>query len=55
MEGRIDRGRLYTRRPDGVKQACNERSLELSDAKVMHMDREQCRDFVSGTNGGMNA
>ena len=34
VEGRRYGGRPFTRRLDGVKKACNVRSLELRDAKV---------------------
>ena len=50
----MDKGRTCTRWFGGVKKACNARLLELSDAKVMCIEREQCRDFVKGTNGGLN-
>ena len=39
---------------DGVKTACNERLLKLSDAIVMCMDGDQWRDFVKGTVGSEN-
>ena len=40
-------GRPCTSWLDGVKKACNTRALELSDAKVKCMDRDQWRDFVN--------
>jgi len=39
---------------EGLCEGYNGRSLELSDAKVMCMDREQWRDFVNGANGSVN-
>ena len=38
---------------DGVKNAGYVRALELRDAKVNCMHREQWRDFVNCTNGGV--
>lgn len=38
-----------------AKKVCNTRSLELKDAKLMCMYREQWRIFVNGTNSGVNA
>ena len=35
-------------------KCCNERLLELTDAKVKFMNRVQWEDFVKGANGGMN-
>ena len=49
-EGRRDRGRPCTWWLNGTKKECTARSLELRDAKVMCMDREQWKDFVSTTN-----
>ena len=39
VEGRRDGGRPCARWLDGVRTACNERSLELRDAKVMCMEK----------------
>jgi len=49
VEGRRDRGRPRTRWLDGVKKACNARSLELREAKVVCMDREQWSDAKAAT------
>ena len=46
VEGR----RVSTRWLDGGKKACN----GFKDAKVVCMDRERWREFVKGTNGGVN-
>jgi len=54
VEGRRDRGRPCARRLDGVKKAYHARSMKLSDAKVMCMDREMWMDFENGKNGGVN-
>ena len=54
VEGRRVRGRPCTRGLDRVKKVCNAWSLELSDAKVMCLEREQWRVFVSCTFGGVN-
>ena len=37
-----------------VRKTFNARSLELRDAKVMAMDRQQWRDFANGINGSVN-
>ena len=37
----MDRGRSYTRRLGRVKEACDASLKELSNAKVMCIDREQ--------------
>ena len=54
MERTRDRGRPCTRWLDSVKKVCNAKSLELNEAKEMYMYREQWRDFVNGTNYGVN-
>ena len=54
MDGRRTVGRPCTRWLDGNREACSARSLELRDAKVKCMDREQWQDLVNGTNGGIN-
>ena len=54
VERRRDRGRPCKSWLDGVKKECSARSLELSDAKVMCMNRQHWRDFVEATNGGVN-
>ena len=47
-----NRGRLRFRGLDGVKKSCKAKSLELSDAKVTCMDKEQWRGFVKTVNAG---
>lgn len=54
MEGRRNKDRPCTRWLDGVKKACNSILLELREAKVMCMSRQQKKDFVNSTKGGMN-
>ena len=39
---------------DGVKKVIISKLLELSHAKGMSMDREEWKDFVKGTNDGLN-
>ena len=41
MKAKRGRGMPCARLLDGFKQACNVRALELTDAKVMCMDRKQ--------------
>ena len=53
VEGGKDRGRLCMRLRDGVKKACNTRSLELRDTMMKCMDREQSSEFMNCINGGM--
>ena len=53
MEGRRKKGSPCTRWLDRAIKACYARSLELRDAKVKCMDREQWRDLFNGTNGGV--
>ena len=44
----MGRDRPCTRWLNGVEKACDARALELRDAKVMCMDREQGKDLVNG-------
>ena len=50
MEGRRNRGKLYTWWLDKVENARNTMLLELDNAKVTYVDAKQWRDFVNGTN-----
>jgi len=54
VEDRKDRGRLCKRWLNGVKKACNTRSLEQKFAKMNCMGPEQHNYFVNSTNSGMN-
>ena len=39
---------------NGVKKECISKSLELSGAKALHIDREQRRGFVNSIYVGVN-
>ena len=47
--------KFYPRWLSAVKKACNARSLELRDAKVRFMNREQWMELVNEMNNGINA
>ena len=54
FEGESFVGRCCTRWLNGTKKSCYARSLELRDAKVNYMDREQWEIFVNDMNRGLN-
>ena len=54
MKGSKNRGRSCTRWPDGLKEARITKSLELRDAKVKCVDRDEWRDFMYSSNIDIN-
>ena len=54
LDLRWDRGRDCFGGLNGVEQACNERSLELTVTEVTCMDEKQWRDSVNCVNSGIN-
>ena len=54
MEWKWNRGRPCTNWLDRVEKDCNASSLELRDAKVICMDRQQRRNFVHDANDCVN-
>ena len=53
VEETRDRGRPYVRYLDGDIKAFKAKSMKLSNAKVMCMDRV-LQEFINGTNGRLN-
>ena len=51
VESRKDGGQPSINQLKGVKKVCFAGSLEVSDAKVKYINREQSRDFVMDVKG----